>query len=138
MKQIIFFALAAIVLLGCEKEDVGGNNVNPTGSDAITITFNTPNENESFDFNEVVSVTGWVSKASQVHGYTLELINQSNQDSVLYSHDVHDHGAQIEMNDTWTNNLSDTSNVLIRVTAFGDHEGNTSEIAERSITCNGQ
>ncbi|PWL23500.1 MAG: hypothetical protein DCO96_15695 [Fluviicola sp. XM-24bin1] len=139
MKQIIYFAFAAIAITACQKEEVvDEHNHDHSSNEPISITFNSPNENETFNFNEEVSVSGWISRNGQIHGYTVELINQSNQDSVLYSHDVHDHGSEMEFSDLWTNNLQDTSSVLIRITAFGDHEASTSEIATRLITCNGQ
>jgi len=139
MKHIFIIALSAIALTACNKDEPGDGHDHDHGeNDPIMITFNTPNENESFDFNEVVTAEGWIMRASNVHGYTVELLNQSNQDSVLYTHEVHDHGNELHFNDTWTNDLSDTSTVMIRIVAFGDHEANTSETATCIVTCNGQ
>jgi hypothetical protein len=137
MKNTLFISMMALLIVACNKKEPGENNPSNIGNESIAITINTPNENESFDFNETVSVEGWVIGTSHVHGYTVELINQSNQDSILYSHEVHDHGNELQFQETWTNNLSDTSTVLIRVEAFGDHEGGSSETITRGITCNG-
>ncbi|XOV67630.1 MAG: hypothetical protein ACFHU9_00390 [Fluviicola sp.] len=137
MKNTLFISMVALLLAACNKNEPWDNTSSNNGNESIAITFNTPNENESFDFNETVNVEGWVIGTSHVHGYTVELINQSNQDSILYSHEVHDHGNELQFIESWTNNLSDTSDVLIRIEAFGDHEGGSSETITRVITCNG-
>lgn len=139
MKHILILALGALTLTACNKDEPGdGHNHDHGGGNPIMFTFNTPNENESFDFNQAVTAEGWITSTSGVHGYIIELLNQSNQDSVLYTHEVHDHGNELQFNDTWTNNLQDTSTVMIRIVAFGDHEAITSDTATRIVTCNGQ
>lgn len=139
MKRILFFALAALAFVSCDKEDHDhDHHHHGSSTDPITIAFTSPADNQVYEFNDVVSITGTISRASVVHGYTVELINQSDQDAVLYSNDVHSHDSQLQFNDSWTHNLTDTSTILVRVTAFGDHEGTTSEVLTRTIVCNGQ
>jgi len=139
MKRVLFFALAAVALSACEKEDHDHDHHDHGDSnDPIVIAFTSPTENQVYNFGDAVSVTGTISRASVIHGYTVEIINQSNQDSVLYTNNVHSHDSQLQFNDTWTHNLPDTSTVLIRVVALGDHEGTTSETLTRTVVCNGQ
>lgn len=123
-------------LFSCEKEIINDNN---TAQDefAITINLTSPAENSSFEPSTVVSIIGNIHSNQTIHGYSVELINTSNNDSLLFSNNVHSHHSTLSFNSSWTNNLSDTSNVLIRITALGDHEGVASETLNRTIHCIG-
>lgn len=139
MKRILFFALAAIALTACNKEEMGDDHDHDHehNSDPITITIATPTDNETFDYNDVVAVTGTISRTSEIHGYSVELIDETTQD-VLFTDDVHAHGTDLTINKSWTNTIAATSTVLVRVTAFGNHEGTETEVATKTITCNQQ
>lgn len=135
MKQFILFAATGLLLFACNKEE---QNTSGQGPSAIVITLDTPNENAAFDFGEQVSISGSISSVNTIHGYTVKLINLSNQDSVLFLSEVHTHNKTVPFAEVWENNLSDTSSVAVEIIALGNHEGTVSETITRSIVCNGQ
>ena len=135
MKHLITLLFIS-TLFSCEKEVI---NDTDDSQDHVVITINltTPAENSSFEPSDVVSIAGSINSNQTIHGYSVELINASNNDSVLFANNVHSHDATLNFNYSWTNNLTLNSNVLVRITALGDHEGLISEVLNRNIQCNG-
>lgn len=141
MKKLIFPILAVSALLvSCNKEvdDTTDHDHDHQHTAEITISVTNPTENSAFDFGQTVTIDGTIASNMTIHGYTVTLINNSNQDSVLYLNEVHSHDSNLTVSDTWTNDLADTSNVTLRIVALGNHEGTVSETFTRSLVCNGQ
>lgn len=136
MKNILFF-LFVLIIVSCKKDNHDDHDHHHHDDIVITISLTSPAESASFDVSDVVNITGDITADGTIHGYTVELINVSNADSILFSNDVHSHDESLSISETWTNNLSDTSNVIVRITAFSDHEGENAEVLNRSIQCNG-
>jgi len=135
MKHLIaLFFLSS--LISCQKKVV--NDDSEQDQDVtISVNLTSPFENSTFQISEVVSITGTISSNETIHGYTVELFNASNNDSLLFSSNVHSHDATLNFTYSWTHNLSVTSDVVVRVTALGDHQGLKSEVLNRSIQCLG-
>lgn len=135
MKTLVSVLLIAPVLSGCKKEN--GNNVQQGAPEQLTISLSNPTEQQEFQNGATVNISGTITWNQAVHGYTLELINTSNQDSVLFLSEVHTHENAVPFDGSWVHDLQDTSAVLLRVTAIGDHQATVTETLTRSITCLG-
>jgi hypothetical protein len=135
MKNIIYFILA-IALFSCKKADKHDHHHHDDDIE-ITINLTSPQENAVIEATDPVQVIGSISATGEIHGYMVELINVTNSDSVLYTKNVHTHGENLNFNESWTNNLSVTSDVLVKITAFANHEGTNTKVLQRPIQCNG-
>lgn len=139
MKNILYF-LFALIILSCKKDNHDNHHDHDHhnhGDVFISISLTSPTEAASFDVSDVVSITGSISADGTIHGYSVELINTSNADSVLFLNDVHAHDEMLTISEAWTNNLSETSTVTVRITAYADHAGENTKILNRTIQCNG-
>jgi hypothetical protein len=135
MKTFVSGLMITLVLTGCNKDN--GTNVQQGAPEQLTISLSNPAENQEFQNGAPVSISGTITWNQAVHGYTLELINTSNQDSVLFLSEVHTHDNAVPFDGSWVNDLQDTSAVLLRVTAIGDHQGTITETTSRNIWCIG-
>jgi hypothetical protein len=135
MKNTLLIILA-LVLFSCKK-DKEHDHHHYDDDIEITITLTSPQENAVFEVNDPVQVLGSISATGEIHGYIVELINNTNNDSVLYTKNLHTHGELLNFNELWTNNLSITSDVTVKITAFANHEGTNIDVLNRQIQCNG-
>lgn len=134
--KIITLVVTALTFLGtsCDKE-------NPEDADNqpqvmyMFVNIDSPTEGATYNFNDEVSINGNIEANFEAHGYIVRFWNTSNDDSLLFETDGHEHGDNIPINASWTNNLTDTSNVRIEVTAYSDHQGSYTEKRELNVVC---
>jgi len=110
--------MMVFTLTSCKKD---GNSKNKTSAD-ITIT--APTEMQTFEQNATVNITGTIAYADGLHGYQL-IIRKKSDNSVTFQKDEHAHGASINFNQSWVNNLDGHNDMELEVIAIIDHEGNT-------------
>ncbi len=127
------FLLAALVV-SCEKDEPAATADEPEEK-YMNITITSPENGTIFSQNEIVTIQGEINSNFDAHGYILRFWNSSNNDSLLFETDGHEHGENIPFSTSWTNNLSDTSEVRIEVTASSDHQGTYTEEKNLTITC---
>lgn len=137
MKTITYIVtLFALTALGfsCQKEDPQGSNDQPEEK-TMNITIQSPQTSSTFAYNENVTIQGVINSNFDAHGYIVRYYNTTNNDSLLYEKDGHEHGEDISFSVSWTNNLEIQSDVRIEVTAVSDHQGTYTETKEVSVTC---
>lgn len=133
IRSIFLFAALVSSLAACKKED---NTTDDQPEEKhMEITVQNPVQESVYEYNEVITVSGSIQSNFDAHGYIVRLWNSSNNDSLLYEVDGHEHGEAIDFNETWTNNLNDTSEVRIEVIASSDHQGTYTESEELMVTC---
>ncbi|MEN9997390.1 MAG: hypothetical protein RI922_380 [Bacteroidota bacterium] len=124
MKKYIAFAILAIAIISCKKEEV---------EVTATITISSPSENDTIPFGQAVHLTGTVTGSAEMHGYTVSYTNVTTGSTLLSQvHDVH--AASYALDETWTNNVTDTAVVKLLVDVEKDHEGNM-EMKEVTVVC---
>ena len=138
MKKVKFILLGLgilVALTNCRKEEHDDHNHDDVENKVMNVAIDTPTENQMFGLNDVVTVSGTVSGNFELHGYEMKLFNESNNDSLMYESFTHGHSESIDFSETWTNTVSDHSDVRVEVSALADHEGNERETAVVHIHC---
>jgi len=125
MKKHIAFALMALSIFSCKKEE--------EAEVTATITISAPTANDTIPFGQAVHLTGTVTGSAEMHGYTVTYTNVTTGSTLLSQiHDVH--ASSYALDETWTNNVTDTSVVRLVVDVEKDHEGNM-EMKEITVVC---
>lgn len=136
MKKVNFLFIGliiVIVLTNCKKEVSDDSTSDETKQ--ITVVINTPIAEQVYNFNNVVTVSGSITANFDMHGYEIKLYNESNSDSLMFESFTHGHGESMNFSKTWTNNVSDHSDVRVEVSALSDHEGIERETEVVHIYC---
>ena len=133
-KYSLLVMIAAISFVSCEKEEIPETD-EPTETKQMTITISNPTDGATFAFGEDVTISGEMNSNFSAHGYIVRYYNASNDDSLLYVTDGHEHGETIPFSETWTNNLATASDVRIEFTAMSDHLGSYTEIENVTVSC---
>ncbi len=115
MKVIFIFSLAFLALGACKKEEKTVTNVE--------ITFAEPTSNDTILSYNQVHAEGTIVADGTLEGYTVSLIHSSNG-ALLYTNTYDVQAKSYNFHEHWTNNLSDTTQVIVRVEANKDKNGN--------------
>jgi len=141
MKKIRIILLGLGVLFAfsnCKKdenEDHDHDHDHDVESKVMNVIIDTPTEDQMFGLNDVVTISGTVSGNFDLHGYEIKLFNESNNDSLMYESFTHGHSESIDFSETWTNTVSDHSDVRVEVSALANHEGIERETETVLIHC---
>jgi hypothetical protein len=115
MKKYIAFGIIALTIFSCKKEE--------EAEVTTTITISAPAANDTIPFGQAVHLTGTVIGSAEIHGYTVTFTNLTTGNPVFSK--VYDlHSASYSIDETWTNNVSDTSTVQLKIVVEKDHDGN--------------
>ena len=126
MKVIYFLSFVALTLSSCNKDEVDG-------ATNVEIVFTEPSVNDTVFFSNQVHAEGTIVGDKSMEGYTLSLINESNG-TVLYTNTYNVQSDSYNFHEHWTNNLSDTTLVKIRVEVTKDKNGNKAT-KETHVVC---
>jgi hypothetical protein len=125
MKKYIAFVILALTIFSCKKEE--------EAEVTATITISTPAVSDTIPFGQAVHLTGTVTGSAEMHGYSVTYTNVTTGSTLLSQvHDVH--ASSYALDETWTNNVTDTSIVKLLVDVEKDHEGNM-EMKEITVVC---
>ncbi|MBX7052274.1 MAG: hypothetical protein K1X54_09585 [Flavobacteriales bacterium] len=130
MKQPLIYAvlMLAMAITSCKKkdEDTNNNTTNPTPTPIANIVINSPAEGAMFALDSVVNILVDITADFEMHGYDVYVINETADDTV-WTDGLHDHGEAFHIVGAWTNNVTEHSDMMIKVVAEIDHDGNTTE-----------
>lgn len=133
-QSILILAVVAISTTACKKEDPAQDG-DPEEEKHMEITIESPQAGSTYAFDDIVSIQGTIHSNFDAHGYIIRYWNTSNNDSLLFEKDGHEHGEDIAFSASWTNNLSDTSDIRLEVIASSDHQGTYTETADVNVVC---
>lgn len=127
-------ALATITVIACKKhkEDDHTDDHGTTPVTA-TISITSLNEGDTIQSGETLHINGTISASAEMHGYQVLVHNHTTMTDV-FSTDAHTHATSYNIHEHWTNNVSDTSNMMLKITAMKDHDGNQ-EIKTINFVC---
>jgi hypothetical protein len=131
MKKSTILLSAFIVLLAvsCKKKDEDTQQTptpTPTPTPTATITINDPDEGTMYMLGQAVNIDVDITADFEMHGYDVYLINETADDTV-WTDGVHDHGEAFSITSSWTNDVTMHSDMMLKVVAEIDHDGNTTE-----------
>lgn len=130
--KIISLISLLFIIFSCQKEEL-----NTFEERTLAVTIFNPNEGDEVQHEKELTIQGEIIGNFELHGYSIELINTSNADSVLLNINAHKHGKTIPFSTSWKNKLSVDSDLALIVTGYGDHAGYLSEKTEVKLTAKG-
>lgn len=107
----------SIGLISCHKDEV----VDP---DDATLEIFSPTQNQAVNSNETVTVTAKATSPTTLHGYKIEVNNESTGVEI-FKNEVHTHGNDIDIEETFVNSAKSGESVKITITVALDHDQNT-------------
>lgn len=130
MKKQLYFWLACILFVNCEKEveapdlwvDHGGYELN----EIIDIQLTPSIQDSSFTFNEVIPIKGTISATINLHGYSIRLTSK-NSEKLLFSKDHHTHGNTLVLDYSWKNTIDHADTLVLSIVAHANHSGGRKE-----------
>lgn len=137
MKKVKFIIIGLYVILGltnCKKDD-NNDNDQETETKQMIVVIDNPTADQMFALDDVITISGSITANFDMHGYEVKLFNESNSDSLMFESFTHGHGESLNFSESWTNTVSDHSDVRVEVSALGDHEGVNRETETVHIQC---
>jgi hypothetical protein len=110
--KFVFISLT-VLLISCHKH----NNAT-----TATINFLEPTAGDTLQFGEELHAEGTIKGDGELHGYSLNIINQTTS-ATLLSKSASDHAETYSFHEHWINNVTDTTNVKILVEVEINHDG---------------
>lgn len=126
MKTYLILALLVSIAVSCKKHEEGAEVT-------ATITIASPTANDTIAFGQAVHLQGTINGSAEMHGYIVTFTNQTTGNPI-YSQVYDSHSSVYTINDSWTNNVSDTTTVKLFIDVEKDHDGNK-ETKELFVVC---
>ncbi len=114
--------MLASVLQSCSKPAV----------DAVSIVIGTPTEGQTVDANKTIAIKASINAQNQIHGYTMTLRNKTTNQTLLTKETGMRHAKNFEINETWTNNVGQTTDVELELVVYLNHS--FSETKKQTLT----
>jgi hypothetical protein len=125
MKNLLFSLIAiGMLVVACKK---------PAEASVATINFMEPVVGDTIAFGQELHCEGTVLGNGELHGYTLTMINLSNNQTV-YSASSAAHAESYVFHEHWVNNVTDTATIKVLLEVELDHDGNKSA-KEINVVC---
>jgi hypothetical protein len=121
MKKYLFYLLATIAVCGlvslnaCKKDDEHHAN-------EATIEISSPTEGQMVMNGATLEIKATLTGKESLHGWKVEL-RKKDDGTVLFTADSHDHLMVLTIDETWTNNVTEHTNLELEVFAQLDHDG---------------
>lgn len=110
---MLAFALC-LALSACSKDN------NPVNEATFSIT--SPQEGQMFHQGETVAIKATLTGKESLHGWQI-VIRKKADGTVLLDKSAHVHGLTLTIDESWTNNLTDHTDLELEVFAQLDHDG---------------
>ncbi|MEZ4720400.1 MAG: hypothetical protein R2813_00820 [Flavobacteriales bacterium] len=137
---VMALSMAAFTFSSCKKE--GCMDETATNYDAeakkddgnceyadpepvIKFTISSPEEHSTFNLGETVHISATYETTEEVHGYSIKIINNSDNDDVVFSKEEHAHESPVHIHEEWVNNVTIHSDMTLEISITTDHDGGT-------------
>lgn len=120
MKKMLFYLAASLTiysltaLTSCKKDEEPQN-------EAI-IEIASPSAGQIFMGGATVPVKAILTGVEILHGWKVE-IRKVADDSVVFTAESHEHAQTFSIDEAWTNNVTEHSDMVVEVFAQLDHDG---------------
>jgi hypothetical protein len=120
MKKYFLFLLPTLALIGlvsmnaCKKDDNHANEA--------TIDISSPTEGQMVMAGGILAIKATLTGHESLHGWKVELRKKADN-TVLFMVENHDHQQVLTIDETWTNNVTEHTDLVLEVFAQLDHDG---------------
>lgn len=115
---LLLFPILALSVLtalnSCKKTEEPANSA--------TISISSPQEGQMFHQGETVAIKATLTGKETLHGWQIVLRKKSDG-AVLFEKNAHVHDLTLTIDETWTNDLTDHTDLVLEVFAQLDHDG---------------
>lgn len=113
----------ATILTSCKKDEE-----DPAHEHAVTATIQIfdPVADSAYENGQSVDITVEIEGSAELHGYQILMINTTSGDTVK-NVELHDHAMVYSYGGNWINDVTEHSEMVCKVKAILDHDGNSSE-----------
>ncbi len=121
MKKFLFYLLPTIALFSlvalnaCKKDEDHHTN-------EATIEISSPTEGQMVMPGAILPIKATLTGHESLHGWKVELRKKSDN-TVLFTADAHDHDLVLTIDEEWTNNVTEHTELVLEVFAQLDHDG---------------
>jgi hypothetical protein len=126
MKTYFFLLILVFIAVSCKKEE-------EDTAVTATISITSPSANDTISYGQAVHLQGTINGSAEMHGYIITFTNQTTGNPI-YSQVYDSHSNAYTINDSWTNNVSDTTTIKLLIDVEKDHDGNK-ETKELFVVC---
>ncbi len=132
-KNISIIAIVTLLTFSINacKDDEETVTPEPT---AVTFDISDPVAGTMYGKGDTVFINGMISYDVEMHGYEINIINTSNNDTVVFNKHAHSDSKMFHIHEHWVNNVSGHSNMTLSIEALTDHSG-ASQTKEISFHC---
>ena len=102
------------VFNGCTSQE---QSTNEASFDIIS-----PTQDQMFHPGEAVPIKATLTGKEPLHGWSVE-IRKKADGTVLFAKSLHTHGPTLGIDESWTNDLADHTDLVLEVFAQLDHDG---------------
>lgn len=120
MKKFLFYLLPTIAIFSlvalnaCKKDDHDHNEA--------TIEISSPTEGQMVMAGGNLAIKATLTGTESLHGWKVELRKKADN-TVLFTADNHDHQMVLTIDEVWTNNVTEHTDLVLEVFAQLDHDG---------------
>ncbi|MCH2198136.1 MAG: hypothetical protein MK081_05095 [Flavobacteriales bacterium] len=130
--HILALLIGTLITFSC-KNDVT-EDMNEENQSIITFTIDNPIQGATYDLNDTVHIDVMLSAERLLDGYHLRLVNTSDNNSIVWEEDDHDHSTTLHIHDYWINDVTMHSDMRLDIEGFTTHQGE-SETTSVSFHC---
>ncbi|MCO4806177.1 MAG: hypothetical protein KC456_06250 [Flavobacteriales bacterium] len=102
--------------------------------DEITFAITSPEEHKTFMLGDTIHVSSMFETTAEVHGYSIQIINTSKHDEVVFSAEEAAHESPVHMHAMWVNDVTMHSDMSLKIAVEVDHDG-TEEVKTIGFHC---
>ena len=106
--------LSLVLLDSCKKDEAHANEA--------TIDITSPQEGQMFHQGETVNIKATLTGKESLHGWEV-VVRKKSDGAVLFEKDAHVHDLILIIDESWTNSLTDHTDLVLEVFAQLDHDG---------------
>jgi hypothetical protein len=89
---------------------------------AATIQIAAPFANQSYAPGDTVTIKGFISGNTTLHGYHIAIVDRQTGDSVFQAAS-HAHGLVLEIKEQWVNQLTSATDLRLYISSAINHDG---------------
>lgn len=127
---VLTFAVSVLFSASCKKKE----EAPAPEPEKVVFSMVSPSEGQTFHHGDSVFIRFSTSFSTTLHGFEVKIVNESDNDAVVFDKHLHKHGTKIEIDTFWVNNVHHHSDMHLEIGAIKDHEGNK-DIKEVHFHC---
>lgn len=127
MMRIMIACLLLVVVAACKK------NKHEVATD-VQINFTEPAVGDTIQSWNQLHIEGTITSTGNMHGYGIKVLKNDGSQTQLFSVNYEIQVEEINFHEHWMNNLTDTTDVTVRVEVFVDKNG-LKEVKEVNVVC---